>query len=118
MSSSKVKFMKENRFSPISCCLPEMKDTTIVDDDIREIVSRLRKLVDEAMSIKIVESGLLEAAGFLDVIPCPELAIEFRNRYCKAKRCIKIKSGEVLVNVDRTVIMTTLRIPPVEIYGD
>lgn len=96
-----------------------MRDVVIVDDDIREIVHQiLREIEGEVIAIRFVGSGLLEAIGFPEVFPCLELVMECCNWYNKSERYINTRSGEVLVNINREVIMVMLRIPSVEVYGD
>lgn len=64
----------------------------------------------------ISQSGLLEAAAFPIIAPCPELILDCNNHYDKVNKCIRRNNGEVLLSIERGIVMVAMGIPHQEPY--
>lgn len=116
MASSRPKLPKEKLASSLACFLPALKDTFLIDEDMNKLLARFSKPNPGSITKKVVNSGLLQAASFPELVLCPELVLECRNRYDVTQRCIRTYLGEVLVYINRVTIMGALRILPPEVY--
>lgn len=58
-----------------------------------------------------MRSGLIEAATFPLAAPCLDLVIVCMNRYDAENICIRTSNGELLVGINREIIMATMGIP-------
>lgn len=96
--------------------LPEIRDTFLVNKSLPDIIEWAKNVQSGPIYQKLVSSGLLEAVAFPPAIECPELVVEYANRYDPNTRCIKKVSGEVLVRISRTSVSAALRVPDKEPY--
>lgn len=92
------------------------KDTFLADEDMNKLLARFTKSNPSSITEKIVNRGLLQAIGFLELVLCPELVLECRNRYDVTHRFLRTYIGEVIVYINRVKIMGALRILPHEVY--
>lgn len=67
---------------------------------------------------KIVKSGLVEAIAFPLTASCQDLVLASMNRYGSKNRCIRTSDGEVLVHINREMVMAIMGIPHKEEYED
>lgn len=60
--------------------LPELDDTFLAHANLGDLLERAKNPQTGSMTEKIVKSGLVEAATFLFVAPCPNLVVACMNR--------------------------------------
>lgn len=98
--------------------LPEMGDTSLALMDLSDLLERAKNLVQNSMMERIVKSGLVEAITFPIATPLQMLVLECMNMYDAEHRCIRNVNGEVLLKIDREIVMATMVIPHKEPYED
>lgn len=70
------------------------------------------------MMEKILKSSLVEVDAFLIVTPCSDLVMACMNRYDTENRCIKTSNGELLVSINREIVMVAMGIMHKDKYED
>lgn len=98
--------------------LPELEDTSLVHEDLGDFLERAKNTQTGSLMEKILKSGLVEAATFPLVTVCLDLVMACMNRYNTENICIKTSNGELLVNINREIVMATMGIPHKDEYED
>lgn len=103
--------------SSLVSSLLELGDTTLVQLDLDDFLERVHNPVANPMMRDVAQSWLLEVTTFPTIAPCPELVLECMNHYDKGNRCIRQNNGEVLLSIDRQIVMAAMGIPHREPYS-
>lgn len=109
---------KLGRTSCLISTLQELDDTAFVQDELDNFLERAKNPIANSMMGKIVHSGLVEAATFPIAAPCPELVYACMNRYDASNRYIRANNGDMLVRIDREIVMAAIGVPHKESYED
>lgn len=107
---------KLGRTSCLVSILPKLDDTSLAQANLGDFLERARNPKVGLMMEKIVRSGLIKAAAFPIVAPCPNLVIACMNKYDVDNRCIRTSSGELLVEISRETVMAAMGTPHKESY--
>lgn len=98
--------------------LLELEDTSLVQVDLGDFLERAKNPQTSSMMEKIVKSGLVEVAPVLLVAPCLDLVMASMNRYDIENICIRTSNDELLVNINKEIVMETMGIPHKDEYED
>lgn len=104
------------RTSCLVSILPGLDDTSLAHTNLGDFLERTKNPQPGSMMEKIVRSGLIEADAFPLSAPCPDLVIACINRCDVESRCIRTSNGELLVGINREIVMATMGILHKESY--
>lgn len=99
-----------NIFS-LACTEPIVSDTDLKGENLEVLKERVFKGIDSSFVVKVLSSGLIEAATFPPAIPCPKLVRECIARYDPASKTIMRDNDETLLAINHEVISFVFKLP-------